>query len=195
MAAPVAIAAIGLGLGVAGGINSAMGAAAEGQAKANMYQYQAGVAQMNKTVADQNRDYASAAGEVEAQQSGMKTRFEIGSQKAIQSAGNLDVNSGSNLDVRTSQAAVGQENQNLIRSNAARRAYGYEVEGANATAQAQVYKMSADNAITAADYKVAGSIIGTASSVAGKWTQASAAFGSGSSGSSPFYSASQDAIY
>src|SRR5437879_3754547 len=160
----LAVSAVGT---VAGGLTQAAGARAAGDAQARQYQYQAGVADMNKKVADQNRDYAFAAGEVEAQQSGMKTRQEIGTQKTIQSASNLDVNTGSGADVRESQGAVGQENQNLIRSNAARRAYGYEVEAANATAQGQVYRMSADNARTAADYKVASSIIGTATSVAG----------------------------
>lgn len=193
MADPVTLAIIGTTAAVAGAGVSAAGAYSAGQAQSNMYKYQAGVAGMNKTVADQNRDYAFQSGEVEAQDQGMKSRFQIGQTKAIQGAGNLDVNTGTNSDIRDSEAAIGSQNQTMARSNAAKKAYGFEVDAANDTAQGQVYQMAADNAIMAANYKVAGSIIGGASAVAGKWTQASSAFGSGAA--QPFYSASQDAIY
>lgn len=178
MADPVSImAVVGMGATVAGGLTSAMGSAYQGQAQSNMYTYQAGVADVNKKINLQNADYARATGEVEAQQSGMRTGAQIGTTKAVQGASGLDVNRGSNVQVRDSELAIGQENEGIIRSNAAKKAYGFDVEATQNEAQAGLYRMGADTSKTAAGYKVAGSLISTASSVASKWTQASSAFG------------------
>jgi hypothetical protein len=168
MAAPMAL--VGLGSAAAGGITSAFGAFAGGQSQAAFYNYQAGVAKTNATIAQQNANYAVYAGEVRAQQSGMKTAAEIGTTKAMQGAGGLDVSSGSNVDVRTSELEVGQENQALIRSNAAKTAFGYEVEESQFTAQAGADLAAGRQAKTAGDIGAIGSLIGGAGSVASKWS-------------------------
>jgi hypothetical protein len=182
MADPVSmtVAAVSMGATAAGGVTSAIGSAMSGQAQGNMYAYQQSVALMNKQIADQNESYALASGEVEAQQSGMRTRAEIGQTKATQGASNLDVNTGSNLRVREGEAEIGAENQALIRSNAARTAYGFAVEGAQDTAQGQVYGMAGANAIEAGQIGAFTSLLGGAAGVSDKWFQArqSGLFGS-----------------
>lgn len=160
-----------MGLGAAGSILGAFGQQQAGQAQASMYTYQAGVAQMNKTIADQNAAYALASGEVQAQQEGMKTRAEIGQTKATQGASGVDVNRGSSVDVRASEAEIGAENQALTRSNAARVAYGYQVEGAQATAQSNIDLMAASRSKTAGTIGAFTSLLGGASSVSSKWMQ------------------------
>ena len=72
MADPASLAAIGIGSTAAGAITSAFGAQYQGAAQANMYQYQAGVARANATLAKQDATYAREAGETEAQEMGMK---------------------------------------------------------------------------------------------------------------------------
>lgn len=171
MAAPVAVA--GIGMTALGGITQAFGAEQQGAAQAAMYNYQAGIAQMNAQIAKQNADYETALGEVQAQQQGMKTRAEIGETRAAQGAGGLDVNTGSNLAVRASEAELGAQDQAMIRSNAARRAYGQMVEAAQDTAQSNVDMMAASNAKQAADINAFSSILGAGSSVSSKWMQAS----------------------
>lgn len=171
MADPFTImAAVGMGAAAVGGVVGAVGAESKGAAQSAQYQYQAGIAQMNETIAKQNADYEFKAGEVSAQQSGMKSRAELGQAKAVQSASGLDVNSGSPADVRKSMIEVGQENQAVIRSNAARKAYGYATEAAGQEAQSNLYGMAASNSKTAAHIEALGSIIGGVSSVSTKWS-------------------------
>ena len=126
MAGPVA--AIGLGSTVLGGITGAFGSIFGGQAQAGAYNYQAGIAEMNAQIARQNAAYETALGEQKAQESGLKTRAQISQTRATQGASGLDVNSGSGAEVRKSEFVLGDYDQSVIRNNAARRAYGFEVE-------------------------------------------------------------------
>jgi hypothetical protein len=184
---PVSLSTMAIGASAAGGGVSALGSIFGGESQANMYNYQAGIQNLNAQIAKQNADYAVASGEVQAQESGMQTRAQIGQTKAQQGAGGLAVGGGSNARVVTSEAEIGQENQAIIRSNAARTAYGYEVQGTQATAQAGLDTMAASNATTAADISAFGSILGTAGSVSSKWLAGttSGTFGGSSGGTSP----------
>ena len=187
MADPI-IGGIGLASNIAGGILGAEGAKYQGQAQANMYNYQASVALMNEQIAKQNADYAAATGEVEAQQAGLATRQEVGATRAAQGAGNIDVNSGSNLQVQKSEVAIGQENQSVIRANALKRAYGFQIEGVQDVAQAGIYDYAAQTSLKAGDMGAMSSLIGMAGSVSSKWLQGrnvgmfGGMFGGGSSG-------------
>lgn len=156
------IAATAVGAGI-----QAEGAQYQGKAQANLYNYQAGVAQANKILADQDANYARESGEVSAQQSGMKTRTEVGETRAGFGAGNV---AGASVNaVEKSETEIGQDNAALIRSNAAKRAFGFEVESAKDTAQGQVYQSAAQTSRTSADISSLSSIIGGASQVASKW--------------------------
>lgn len=159
---------------IIGGYIGAQGAQVQAQAQANSdifqseeSQYQAGVANYNKQVADSNADYARNAGEVEAQQAGTQVRADIGNIRAQQGAGGLDVNTGTNVNVRMSQLEVGQENVALLRGNAARVAYGYDVQayqfGQQATwdtTASSYYQQAASWAKTAGDINAEASILG-----------------------------------
>ena len=180
MADPVSLAVIGMGAGAAGGGVSALGSLFSGQAQSNMYKYQAGVAQVNATLAKQDADYAEAAGQEESQASGMKTRFQIGQTKAAFGASN--VAGPSQNRVVSSEIAVGQENEALIQANAAKRAYGFNVKAAQDTAQAGAYDVAASTSETAGELGAVSSVIGAAGNVASKWLDFSKSFGTGSSG-------------
>lgn len=132
------------------------GAALEAAATAQSYTYKAGVATLNKQIMDRNAEYATAVGEVKAQQSGMATRFQIAQTRATQAASGLDINRGSAAAVRESEAEIGDFEQATIRSDSAREAYGYKVEGLNYEAESDLEKVSATNAISAGQIKVAG---------------------------------------
>ena len=183
MADPITggMAVIGMASSVAGGIIGAQGAEYQGQAQANMYNYQAAVARLNQQIAQQNADYEKEVGEVQAQEQGMKTRQVVGQERAAYGAGNIDVNSGSPMAVQRSELAVGQESQAIIRSNAAHRAYAAEVQGMQDVAQANIYDYSARTSLDAAKINAMSSIIGAAGSVSTKWIQGSQAgmFGGG----------------
>lgn len=173
--APLPLAGIGLASTAIGAGVSAVGASYTGQAKSNMYNYQAGVADLNKKIASQNADYSREVGEVKAQDSGLRTEFQVGKMKAAQGATGLDVNSGSALATRQSQTLIGQHDQGTIRSNAARQAYGFDIEAIKYGAEGDMLRTAGKNAIEAGNLGAVSSILGGASSVASKWLQGTSA--------------------
>lgn len=197
MADPVTLATIGIGSTAAGGITGAIGSLFSGSAQSAMYNYQAGVAQVNAQVAQQNANYATASGEVEAQQAGMRGRAVVGETKVGAGAGNIDISSGSMKNVVASETEVTQQNEGVIRANAAKRAYGFEVGAAEDTAQAGAYKIAAETSQTAGEIGAVSSILGAVGSVSSKWLQAGQVFPGSNPGVNPdspagqqFYSSS-----
>src|SRR6266850_2070753 len=91
MADPFTLALIGAGTSIIGGGVQAYGALQKGAADQAMYNYQAGVAQLNQKIALQNASYAQEAGGSAAYQSGLKTAATIAQQKVDQSASGFDV--------------------------------------------------------------------------------------------------------
>ena len=171
---------LGIGTSAAGAVVGAEGSLYQGEAQSNLYNYQASVANINATLAKQDANYATSAGEVSAQEAGMRGRFEEGRIKAGIAAGNIDVSSGSAAKVQSAQTAITQENEGVIRADSAKRAYGFNVKGAMDTAQAGVYKTAAATSLTSGDIGAATSIIGGAGSVSSKWLQGSTLIGSNS---------------
>jgi hypothetical protein len=164
-----AVAAVAIGSTVLGAVTSAQGAEYAGQAGSNMYNYQAQIAAMNAQIAKQNAAYDIASGEVQAQESGMQTRGQIGQTKAQQGAGNLDVNSGSAAQVRASEEQIGEFNQATIRANAVKAAYGEEVEATQFTAQSQLDTSAAQMSLVQGQFGAETSILGGVSSVSSKF--------------------------
>lgn len=229
MADPASMAIMGMGASALGGVVGAAGAATNsaaqqlniqgqiiqtmGQAfgfqvqaqqygyQANIATYQAAVADMNKQIATSNANYARDTGEVEAQQSGMKSRYDLGVMIANQASSGVSVSGGSATRVRESMIDIGYHDQATIRSSAAMTAYGYDVEAVQYGAQADVQRYTATmNQAQAADaIQAAGiteqalpleekaiglaqtsgaineisSLVGGAGSVSSKWMQAS----------------------
>jgi len=172
MADPVTLATISIGSSAAGGVLNAFGAAQKGAATASLYNYQAGIAQFKERIALQNRDYALTVGEDQLASYGLKSAQLAGKIKAAQGASNIDVGSGSAVDVQKSQKLVSDIDMATIRKNAARRAYGYEVEAATQEAQAGLYTLAASKTEEAIPLEVTSSLISGASSVSSKWLQA-----------------------
>lgn len=172
-----AIAVAGLAASAAGTVSSVMAQQAQAQAAANAAEYQAQVAQNQNQVSQQQAKQTEAAGETVQEQIGQQTRANIGALKAAQAASGTDVNSGSNVDVRSSAAALGQLNEINARSNYSRQAYGYQLQGVGYQAQAGLDRAQGEAAKTAGNIGAFGSLASGASSVAkqyASWQQASA---------------------
>jgi len=176
MADPITIMAVGSMAATAGGsIISGIGAKETGEANAAAYRYKAGVALLNKQINEQNAAWATQAGGAKAEVEGLKSREAIASTKVIQSGSGFDVNTGSNVAVRDTQTQVAQYDQNVIRWDAAKAAYGYEVKATTDVAEANLDKMAASQAEEAGKLGMWGSFISGAGNVAGKWMQGSSA--------------------
>lgn len=187
-----AIAAIGAGASAGGGILSAFGQSEKGEADARMYSYRAGVAKMNATINRQNSDYALEAGEAQARRSGLTTGFTIAKQKTAQAANGFDVNTGTNADVRDTTQSIGIEDQTTIRNEFGRKALGFRNQAAAEDAEAGAMLIAGDNARRAGKIAAAGTLIGTAGSVASKWMTASQTFGGGSGSGVTLYGSNQE---
>lgn len=173
------IAMVSMGSSALGGITKAAGSIFEGQSKASMYNYQAGVANVNKQIALQNAVYSREVGETKAEQSGMKSRAQAGQIKAVQASRGLRLDSGSAVAVQDSQAQIARHEQAVIRSNAARAAYGHEVEALNFGAKAAMASSAAKQSKIGGFINAFSSILGGATSVSSKWMQFGSTFGTG----------------
>lgn len=173
MADPVILGTIGIASSAMQGLVGMSAAGMQAEAQSKMYQYQAGVANLNKQIAKQNADYALATGETTAMIQGMRQRSQIGSATARFGASGIASGSGSSADVLRSMGQVAGLEQGIIRNNAARQAYGYEVAATQAGAQAGMYQGAAANAEAAGQMNIMSSLIGGISNVSSKWLSAS----------------------
>lgn len=151
--ASLATAVAGVGLGAYGAISSADAASASAK-------FNAATAAQNQQIATQNANLAEAAGEQQAGMAQQKTRAEVGAIKASQAASNVDVNSGSAVDVQSSAADLGELNAITIRSNAAKQAYGYETQSTGYQDQSNLDTSQAANATTAGGITAGSTILG-----------------------------------
>ena len=171
--APPILTALSMGTSVLGGILGASGANAQGSAASQMGMYQAGIAMQNAAIAKQNAEYESAQGEQSAAKYGMGARQRMGEIVTAQSASGLDVGSGSAKAVQDSQHLVSNMDMAQIRANAAKASFDYQVQAKSFEQQALLDIMGANNAKAASRTNALASIVGSASSVADKWLQAS----------------------
>lgn len=171
MADPSTIGAISLAGSGLGSLISGFGEKKASDATAKMYGYKAGIADLNRLVALNNRDYSLTTGDLEAQRYGMKARQVGGSIIAKQGASGIDLGTGSSVDVQKGHQYVTALDMATIRNNAARKAFNYQVEAETAGLQSQMYKAAAKDTKAAGNIKLAGSLISGATSVSSKWLQ------------------------
>jgi len=185
MADPISLGT--LALTAAGAGVSAFGASESAHATANMYQYKAAVAQANQQIAHQNALRAREVGDIDVQRAGLKGGQQLGQMTVDQGASGLALGSGSAALTRKSQLAGIQSNEGTIAADASQKAYGYEVDAMNYSAEGGLDKMSASNALAAGQWQVASSLLGGATGVADKWQKYSTAGVPGFSGGGDFF--------
>lgn len=139
---------------------SAYGAVSTSEAQASEAKYQSRVADNNAIIAQQNASWAAQAGNAQAEQKQLQTRAKVGGIVAAEAASGLDVNSGTALDVRSSASELGELDAINIRSNAARTAYGYNVQSTSDQNQSQLDNFAASSDITSGEIKAGSSAIG-----------------------------------
>jgi hypothetical protein len=90
---------------------------------------QADLTDWNAKVADLQAADAVTRGAMEESRFREGVRTMIGKQRAGIAGGNIDVNTGSAVDVQADTANLGELDALTIRTNAARQAWGYQVQG------------------------------------------------------------------
>lgn len=167
---PGTLAIASLAAGVAGAGTSAYGTYESGQATSNAASYQAAVAQNNSIIANQNAAYAEKAGTAQAEATSLKGAATAGKIKAAQAANGIDVNTGSAVNVRASQAETSQLDTETVLNNAELQAYGYRANATNYTAEAGLESTEAEQAPIGAELGATGNLLSNASSIGLKWT-------------------------
>lgn len=162
--AAAAVALAGVGTAV-----SAYSAFAQGAASSANADYQAQVAKNNQTIADQNAKVALEQGQEQEQAKREQTAQTISQERAITASSGIDPNRGSSVRIQGSTAALGELDAQTIRNNAARTSWGYQAQGLNFGAEANLLESQASNAAASGAVGAFSSIIGGASSVANKW--------------------------
>lgn len=205
--------------GIAGAGTKAAGQVQAGQVQAQQANYQADIADYNGNVAayqaqvaQNNALTARMAGERTVQAGlaqsaiqGLQAAATVGKIKAGQAANNIDVNTGSAVEVRADAAAAGKVNAETTLSNAQLQNWGYRATASNYEAEAGLQKASqglqqsnanfyrsmAGQAQTGANIGAVGTLLDAASSLPLKWigalgpSDSSGATAAGPQGSGP----------
>ena len=182
------VASLGMGLQAGGGVAGAIGSISGGISQQQMYNYQAGIARLNAQIAEQNATYAEQVGENQAQRAGLQAQYRLGRTKVSQASSGLDVNSGSPKQVYNSQRLLSQMDIAAIRSDAAKTAYDYRVQGVQLGAQANLDTIAGQNARISGLIGADSSIVGAASSLTGTYLRGAqlGMFGGGGGNNSLF---------
>jgi hypothetical protein len=182
MTDPKTMGSIGMGATAGGSILGAFGSIGSGMANKGMYDYQASLAKLNAQILRQDADFAMQTGEQENMKQGFRAGQEMGHIKTAQAASGFDVRTGSNLQVQQSKEMLERIDTSMIRSNAAKTAYNYDIQAWGQDNQANLYKAAGNNAMTAGIIGAGSSILGGVSSV-GMWGGGGSGGGSGGIGS------------
>jgi hypothetical protein len=155
-------------LALAGAAASAAGTVESGIAQKNSAAYQAQIASNNAVTANQNATYATHAGLTQATQTSLKAAEQQARIKGALAANNVDVNSGSAVDVQQSAREEGKLDTETTNANAALQAYGYRTQQAGFQAQSSLDKATAENAVPGAILGATGGLLSNASAIGTK---------------------------
>lgn len=191
MADPFTAVAIGASA-ASTGINM-FAASKEADAQQSMYKYKAELARRNAQINRQNSNWTLDSGESKTQRIGQQVGFTVAKQKVAQAANGFDVNAGSNADVRDATTKIGQEDQATVRTETSRKALAYRQKADDNEAEALMDDQAGRNAQQAGALKMFSTLLGGASSVAGKWSKMGDAFGSGTGSGVTLYNSDFEA--
>ena len=152
-------------LALAGSAASAAGTVESGIAQKNTANYQAQIAANNAVTANQNASYAAHAGLTQATQTSLKNAEKQARIKGALAANNVDVNSGSAVDVQESAREEGKLDTEMTNANAQAQVYGYRTQQTGFEAQENLDKAAAANAVPGSILGATGGLLSNASAV------------------------------
>lgn len=137
--------ALTAGVLAAGITSSAMGAYNQSRAAKDQYKYQSAVARNNAKMAEYAAQDASNRGAQEAAKVMAEARRVRSRQTVALASNGIDISSGSAANMLDDTDLLAAQDAATIRTNAARQAWGYRVEGSNYNASADMYRTAARN--------------------------------------------------
>ena len=125
------------------------------------------VAERNAQLAEKQGQDALNIGNSEENRQRLQSEQQIATGRTSTAAQNVDVSSGSAAAVRASQQLVGEVDALTIRNNAAREAWGYDVEAANQRMNGRLALLSGENEAAAERASSVSTLLTGASSLTG----------------------------
>jgi len=151
----------------AGGLLSLVGALTGAQSQQDLLRAQAEIAKINATSAENNARTALMIGQREEQRSMLQTAQLKGRQTASMAANGIDLGEGSAARVLTDTDIMGKIDQNTIKANAMRQAWGLRTQAVSFRNDAAMREAQAG---AIAPWLVAtSSLLNSAGSVASNW--------------------------
>lgn len=135
------------GLEIIGAIVGAVGSLASASAQASAARAQAQQNDRNAIIAQRNAEDARQRSIPAQHDVQLRTRARVAMQKNILSERNIDVASGSPLEILGDTAMFGKLDELTTRQNFEREAIAHEAQSMNFRAQADVDRMTASNAM------------------------------------------------
>lgn len=151
------MALIPVAIGLAGSMMQAQGQKENGA-------FQSGMLKQNAAFKAQTAEETINAGNTSADWQRVRTGQAVGTQRSVQAANGIDVNSGSAAQLQDDTAMLGELDALTIQNNAAREAYGYRVQAKQDLLNAN---QSVKNGNTGAMGSILGGIGGAFGSFAG----------------------------
>lgn len=174
---------------IAGGRAAGRASDEAGEAARRAGEAQAQLADYNAAVADLQARDAVARGAIEEAQFRRDLNVLVGAQRAGYAAGNIDVGYGSAVDVQADAAFLGELDALTLRTNAAREAWGYQVEAVDLRRRALLARtegaqLEQAGRAEASGYRRAGALggVGTGVGTGASLLQARYGFGQGTRG-------------
>lgn len=161
------IAPLAVGAQASGAVLSGVGAYNKSVADKAAYAMQATVADTNAGLADAQARDAIARGQVTEFNSTLKARQLKGQQVASMAASGLDLSTGSPLSVLTDTDVMSASDAAVIRRNALKEAYGFDIQAANYRDNASLLKYRSD--MESPGKAAATSLLTGAGKVAASW--------------------------
>jgi hypothetical protein len=163
----LALGLIGEGVKAVGDIKAAGAQRDAASAVAAADESQAELSDYNANVAKQQAQDALDVGAQQENQYRTQVRTLIGSQRAGFAANNVDVGFGSAVDTTADAAKLGELDALQIRTNAARQAWGFNVQAQDLTTEAGIQRKQGAAAIAAGNAQATGTEFNAATSVLG----------------------------
>lgn len=161
------LANIATGLQVAGAANTVLGSYNQSKAAKAAYEYQAAVQRNNAQLAEWQAQDAIARGQKAEQSQRLKVAQLKSTQRAGFAARGVALDEGSALNILNDTDYMGNLDALTLRDNAAKEAWGYRTQGANAASDAALLsgRAEAESPFGAA----ASSLLTGAGAVASSW--------------------------
>jgi len=145
---------------------SVMGSIQQGKAASAQANYQAQVAENNAATSRLQAADAIERGKIEEGQHRKQVSRMIGQQRAGIAGSGFELGDETSQDILGDTASMGELDALTIRNNAQREAWGFEVQGQNATAEAGLSRMRGASAKTASYWQAGGDLLGGATKFA-----------------------------